>query len=256
MAFMPAAHLAELDELARDYWWHAHRAQTVAALVARFSTSTVLSSYIDVGCGPGATTRIISDYLSAAGRLAKDAEVAGLDFDPSLAEPCAKHGVKFSVCDLNAGAVPPLARRYELFTALDVLEHLKTPERLLGALRPQLTDKALGVIAVPAFQWLFSDWDRAAGHERRYDEKSLRELLQKSRFEVVWQSYLYSFAMPPAMLRRKVLKTVDAEKKLEFPKVPGWLNAALSAAGSIERLWLKGLPLPFGTTALAVVRPV
>jgi len=255
MSFMPPAHLEELDTLAATYWWHVHRARTVAELVARFSPGRGLASYLDVGCGPGATTRVIADRLAAGGQLGKDATVAGLDFDPSLAEPCKKHGVRFTVCDLGSGKVPPLERAFELFTALDVLEHLKSPELLLKALRPRLAPGSIGVIAVPAYQWLFSDWDRAAGHERRYDASSLKALLTGAGFELVWQSYLYSFAMPPALVRRRVMRSVEGEKKLEFPKVPGWLNGALNLAGSAERLWLKAAPLPFGTSALAVVRP-
>ncbi|MBI4060016.1 MAG: methyltransferase domain-containing protein, partial [Elusimicrobia bacterium] len=191
---------------------------------------------------------------TASGRLAADCEVAGLDLDGRLSQSCRERGVRLFVADLEAGAIPPLGRRFELFTALDVLEHLPAPEKLLSSLRLQLADDALGVVAVPAFQSLFSDWDRAAGHVRRYDGASLKTLLESARFEVLWQSYLYSFALPPAFLRRKALKTAAAETKLEFPKLPPWLNGLLRGAGALERLWLKAAPLPFGTSALAVVR--
>ncbi len=256
MGLMPREHLEELDRLAGNYWWHVHRAETVAALVARFAPRPNLSSYLDVGCGPGATTRQIAAKLEASGRLSPGAAVAGLDFDARLEPACQSHGVKLVVADLAAGAVPPLGRRFALFTALDVLEHLDEPRRLLSALKPQLSDGALGVIAVPAFQFLFSQWDRAAGHRRRYDAAALKSLLEEAGFTVVWQSYLYSFAMLPALMRRRVLKAANAEKKLEFPKIPAWLNASLKAAGALERFYLKSCPMPLGTSALAVVRPV
>ncbi|MBI4061320.1 MAG: hypothetical protein HY403_07810, partial [Elusimicrobia bacterium] len=56
MALMPQAHLEELSRLADDYWWHVHRARTVADLVARFARANALRGYLDVGCGPGAAT--------------------------------------------------------------------------------------------------------------------------------------------------------------------------------------------------------
>ncbi|MBI3551107.1 MAG: methyltransferase domain-containing protein [Elusimicrobia bacterium] len=255
MEAMPGAHLEELDRLSGSYWWHVHRAETVANLAGRFSPPAGFSNYLDIGCGPGAAARAVADRLSSRGKFAGGAEVLGLDGDERLAAACKSHGVKLVVCELGAGALPPLERRFELFTAMDALEHLKEPQRLLAALRPQLTDGALGVISVPAYQWLFSDWDRAAGHQRRYDAASLRDLLEQARFEVVWQSYLYSFALPAAVLRRKTLPAVEAEKALAFPGVPSWLNSALRLAGAAERLWLKAGRIPFGTSLLAAVRP-
>jgi 2-polyprenyl-3-methyl-5-hydroxy-6-metoxy-1,4-benzoquinol methylase len=254
MGLMPQQHLEELDRLAAEYWWHVHKTETVAALAARFSEKTI-SSYIDVGCGPGATTRQIALKLEAAGRLSPGAAVAGLDFDARLSAACRSHGVALTVADLAADAVPPLERRFEFFTALDVLEHLEDPRRLLAALKPQLTEDCVGVIAVPAFQYLFSDWDRAAGHFRRYEAAGLKSLLESAGYRVLWQSYLYSFAMLPALMRRRVLKSAEAEKNLEFPKIPSWLNASLKAVGALERAYLKVCPMPFGTTALAVVTP-
>ena len=254
MGLMPQEHLEELDRLAGGYWWHVHKAETVAALAARFSDKA-FSSYIDVGCGPGATTRQVALKLEASGRLSPGAAVAGLDFDARLSAACQSHGVALTVADLAAGEVPPLARRFDFFTALDVLEHLQEPQRLLAALKPQLAQDCVGVIAVPAFQFLFSDWDKAAGHFRRYEAAGVKSLLETAGYKVLWQSYLYSFAMLPAMMRRRVLETAEAEMNLEFPKIPAWLNASLKAAGALERAFLKVGRLPFGTTALAVVRP-
>lgn len=228
---LPEAHLADLDRLASSYWWHVVRTRHVAAAVGGR-----VRGYLDLGCGPGATTREVAKAVGAE-------RVVGVDFDPRLAEPCRKNGVDFKKADLEKGVLALGGERFDLWTALDVLEHLDDPSQLLRGLKPALNQGAVGVVTVPAFPFLFSDWDRALGHRRRYTMGALRALFKECGYRIEDMRFLYGFAFLPAVLRRKK-KAGNAE----FPKVPGWLNGALIAAGTYEP------PLPFGTSLLAVVR--
>ena len=228
---LPEAHLADLDRLASTYWWHVVRTRHVAAAV-----DGPVRSYLDLGCGPGATTREVAKAVGAS-------RVVGLDFDPRLKDPCRKNGVDFKQADLEKGDLALSGERFDFWTAMDVLEHLDDPGRLLRALKPALAEGAVGVVTVPAFPLLFSDWDRALGHRRRYTRQALRALLTDAGYDVLDMRHLYGFAFLPALWRRKK-KAGNAE----FPKVPAWLNSALIAAGTHEPA------LPFGTTLLAAVR--
>lgn len=67
---------------------------------------------------------------------------------------------------------------FEFFTALDVLEHLEFPQHLLARLAPVVAARAVGILTVPAFPAVYSDWDVAAGHHRRYDLRGLREMME------------------------------------------------------------------------------
>ena len=247
---MPEAHLEELDRLAGWYWWHVHRSETVLQLLRRFApTQPPAQGYLDVGCGPGASTRYIADSLLSSGHLRTGARVVGLDGDARMEAACRRHEVEFRAADLEAPRAEGL-RDVGLFTSLDVLEHLRAPREALAGLRSSLAPGAVGVVTVPAFRSLWSPWDVAAGHRKRYEAEGLKTMLSESGFEVVWQSYLFSFAfLPAAVLRRRA-----PADKLEFPKVPPWLNTVLRALGGAERLWLALAPVPLWTSALAVVR--
>lgn len=236
---LPSQHLQELDELAGWYWWHVHRSRC-AADEAKGS----VSAYLDLGCGPGATTRRIADRLGCE-------RVVGLDFDPRLSEPCRRNRVEFKKADLERGELPLQGRRFDFFTALDVLEHLDEPRRLLEALKPSLAPGARGVVTVPAFPFLFSVWDERLGHRRRYRRAGLKALFDAAGYRVLRQTYLYSFAFLPAVLLRR-----GKSGGSEFPHVPGWLNSALIAAGDAERALTRFCPAPFGTSLLAVVTPL
>ena len=72
---------------------------------------------------------------------------------------------------------------------VNVLEHIKSDyDELLIARR---TIKAGGnlLIFVPALQWLYSDLDRKFGHYRRYDKKTLCDVVKAAGFETTYVRY-------------------------------------------------------------------
>ena len=52
-----------------------------------------------------------------------------------------------------------------------------------------MSDKALILITVPAYQWLWSEHDTLHHHVRRYSKKTLKEKLNVSGFRVKYISY-------------------------------------------------------------------
>lgn len=247
---LPPEHLAQLDRLARTYWWHVHRARTALMLARRFGTPSK-GRYLDLGCGPGASTAVLAQGLLEAGLRGPEAPV-GVDVDARLAEPCRRNGVDFVHGDLERGEIPGCPQGIGVFSMLDVLEHLREPENVLLALRPNLAPGALGLVTVPAYPGLYSAWDERLGHLRRYTRPELAELFNGAGYVTLWTSHLFSFALPPAWVSRRLLGGGGAGA--EFPEVPGWLDGALKCLGALERAWLGVLPAPFGTSIAAVVR--
>jgi hypothetical protein len=58
----------------------------------------------------------------------------------------------------------------------DVLEHIEDQDRFLDSVRFLLADRGCLIINVPAVEWLFSPYDWAQGHHRRYSLASLLEV--------------------------------------------------------------------------------
>jgi len=92
----------------------------------------------------------------------------------------------------------------EAIGAFDVLEHLEAPEILISEIFRVLKPNGFFVCSVPAYQWLFSDFDLAIGHYRRYSQKSLKTLMQMNNFENVRTLYLFGFLVPASLILRKI----------------------------------------------------
>ena len=59
-------------------------------------------------------------------------------------------------------------------------------------------------ITVPAFNFLWSNEDKDAGHYRRYTTKSISDCLEKAGFIIEYKSYLFSPLPLPIFLSRSL----------------------------------------------------
>jgi SAM-dependent methyltransferase len=76
------------------------------------------------------------------------------------------------------------AGHFDSILCLNVLEHVADDKDALRRLRHQLRPGGRLLLLVPAHTFLYGGYDRAAGHERRYDRAPLRALLVQSGFEL------------------------------------------------------------------------
>src|SRR5919108_2757256 len=67
----------------------------------------------------------------------------------------------------------PLTELFDAIIYIDVIEHIEDDKRELGLAAKYLAPNGVFLILVPAHQWLFSPFDRAIGHHRRYNKKML-----------------------------------------------------------------------------------
>ena len=82
------------------------------------------STVLDLACGPG---------LVAAELKKKGCRLTGVDRE----QPPEEAFDRFVLHDLNAPALPPALGQFDVIVALDSLEHIRSPERLLECLRDQ-----------------------------------------------------------------------------------------------------------------------
>jgi SAM-dependent methyltransferase len=202
---------------------------------------------LEVGCGTG-------NVLRALGRACPDATVVGLELFPE--------GLRFArqrvSTPLVCGRIEqlPFSTRFSMIGLFDVLEHLTGDRAALGHLRDQLEPGGVLLLTVPAHQSLWSRFDEASGHVRRYERRPLRRLLEESGFDV---EYLSAFMLPlfPAVwLNRRVAGRGSRQDAIDRElAVPGPINAVLTGILKLERPWLAARrSLPFGTSLFAVAR--
>ncbi len=132
---------------------------------------------LEVGAGIGANTRLLCD--------ATQRRWLCLEPDRSLAARIEEGGGLPPMCEVVAGTIEDLPRdeRFEAILYVDVLEHIEDDRKELTLAAAHLKTGGALVVLAPAWQWLFTPFDRAIGHYRRYSKASLRAVVPSTLSE-------------------------------------------------------------------------
>ncbi len=130
---------------------------------------------LEVGAGVGGSTRLLCLPRDRQGTwvcLEPDAEMARL-----LAVKV-QDGELPDCCQVMRGTLDELATdaRFDSVLYIDVLEHIADDRGELHRAVDRLKPAGHLVVLAPAHPWLFSPFDQAIGHYRRYTRGSLRAL--------------------------------------------------------------------------------
>jgi 2-polyprenyl-3-methyl-5-hydroxy-6-metoxy-1,4-benzoquinol methylase len=141
----------------------------VSHQIGRYVSGRVL----DVGAGIGSNIA----YLSTPSVT----EWIALEPDPALAARISgsiDRGELPASCHVFNGTVDTLAsaERFDTILYMDVIEHIAEDAAELQRAADHLTPQGRLVVLAPAHQFLFSPFDAAIGHYRRYTAGSLRRI--------------------------------------------------------------------------------
>ncbi len=127
---------------------------------------------LEVGCGIGANAdHLINAAVKSWTFLEPDAELLGQVPD-NIASPMLLGAERI------AGTIAAVqGRAFDSILYIDVIEHIRDARTELEQAYRALRPGGHVVILVPAFNALFSPFDRAIGHYRRYTKRSLRQEL-------------------------------------------------------------------------------
>jgi SAM-dependent methyltransferase len=133
-------------------------------------------SILEIGCGIGNLTQFL---VEAGPVLATDISGEALEILSRRLDGAGRLRVR-QIDLTRAGA--DLGERFGTVVMLNVLEHIEDEAAMLSAIRRHLAPDGRLVVLVPAHPWLYSRLDRAAGHFRRYSERSLAATLERCGF--------------------------------------------------------------------------
>ena len=143
----------------------------------------------------------------------------------------------------------------EFVTLLDVLEHQEDDRAFLSSLVGKMAPGSTLLLTVPALPKLWSQWDVALGHFRRYDKAALIACAEGLPLTVHETSFLFPEMVPLGKLRtrRKSTPIPDVTgDDAEFPDLPRFANDVLYAAGtvsaSLRRRWRTGTSIFMAAT--------
>ena len=127
-------------------------------------TQYVHGKVLEVGAGMGANTTVLADLRYESWLCVEpDASLAG-----QILAPSARHRVTVGTTrDL-------IGQEFDTILYLDVLEHIADDRDELARAAKLLNSGGSIVVLAPAHDFLYSPFDRAIGHFRRYNRHSLR----------------------------------------------------------------------------------
>jgi len=226
-----------------DHFWMQWRHRLLVRALRRAGDR--VRHALEIGCGHGVARDMLERDLGIP--------VDGCDLN-RVALETAKPGkgqlFLYNILDQK----PSLLGRYDAVFLLDVIEHIDDDTTFLRAALRHLRSGGLVAVNVPANMLLFSDYDRAAGHVRRYSPDGLRKLLDSCGVETQAVEPWGMLMTPLLFVRKALLSRAKPREAIRTGFVPP--NAA-------SRLLLHGMKnvetalpfrMPFGTSILACGR--
>jgi SAM-dependent methyltransferase len=192
---------------------------------------------LEVGAGVGANIAcILGPDVESWVSLEPDAELARqIRFPDGLAGETRVGGLT----DLRGD------ERFDAVLYADVLEHIEDDRAEAARAAAHLNEGGCLLALAPAYPFLYSAFDQAIGHYRRYTKQSLRELTPAGT-ELVRLRYLDSAGTALSLANRLLLRrSAPAQAQIDF-----WDRTVVPVSAVLDR-WLG---FRFGKSVLAIWR--
>ncbi|HYG51095.1 MAG TPA: methyltransferase domain-containing protein [Flavobacteriales bacterium] len=187
-------------QIENNSFWFKHRNNCIVEAVKKYAPNSL---FFDVGGGNG---------FVAMGL--QDAGIQTVLVEPGI-HGCLnakKRGLSTVVCSTfeNASFKNSSLPAVGLF---DVVEHIEQDHDFLKRVHTYLAVKGFVFITVPAYNSLWSNEDRDAGHFRRYTLSKLEKLVETSGFSIVYSTYIFSVLPFPIFFSRALPSRLGLNKK-------------------------------------------
>ena len=214
------------------HYWNVARFKIINQLIKKIA---ITIKGISIGCGIGVDVKLLRDY---------DIDVIGV-------EPSNRKPIESMKKYIKTDSSSLLVDNYNTVFLLEVLEHLKEPNKMLDDIIKSYSNLQYIIITVPARSEIFSNYDIEVGHEKRYNLEDIECLAKALGIEVVFNKYifniLYLFTFIWLMIFKK-RPTIIKTPKVHMRKLHNIL-------GSIIALENKLFPsLLYGSSIISILR--
>lgn len=226
------------------HWWYRTRRDILDSILEALPLDRERSLLLDIGCGTGGGSLVLSRYGRAVGL---DASLNSFTMAP---ERPYTHRV------VGSAEVLPFADEvFDVVCALDVIEHVDDDVAACREIRRVLRPGGTAIVFVPAFQVLWGWNDTQAGHRRRYTKETLRRTIEAAGLSVGPIGYFNMLLFLPLLAARLAERVVpDRMHAIEYQERPTLLNEVLAKTFRLELPVLRRTPLPVGTSAFCLAR--
>ncbi len=197
-------------------------------------------SVLEVGAGQGGTTVALAPLVSTSWTCLEPDEQLLACIEKKI-----NTGILPGHCTLVQGTINSMSASDQFGSILyiDVLEHIGDDRAELSNAASHLEKGGRIVVLSPAFNLLFSPFDKAVGHHRRYTKKSLEAAIP-SNFTCITTCYLDSVGAALSLSNRILLRQrTPSTQQIHF-----WDNIVVPCSMIIDRV----LGHSFGRSILGI----
>jgi SAM-dependent methyltransferase len=246
--------LFEIED--RHFWFRTRNRLIATLLKQKIRALPPGFRVLEVGCGTGSVLQTLERVCPTGSVIGMDLYAEGLRYARRRTSvPLVQGDVRALSFDIP----------FEVIGMFDVLEHLPDDQHVLRHLRSSLTADGVLLLTVPAHRSLWSYFDEASHHCRRYERDELDETLRSAGYEVEYLTHAMSILFPLIWIGRRLSRLVararggrsvsaDDLARRELRLFPG-LNSLLTWLLRIEAMAIgRRIRLPIGTSLVAVAR--
>lgn len=224
----------ELDVFSAAKNWKQYWFETIRPYIG--------SRVLEVGAGIGANTEIADQVFFD--------EWVCLEPDKDLVSSIQRKydaGFLHSDVELLCGTLIDVdkTRKFDTLLYIDVLEHIETDQKELEAAMRHLELNGRIIVVAPAHNYLYSEFDRAIGHFRRYNRMMINAIVPNNG-TIEKMLYLDSVGFFASLANRLVLK----EKNPTQNQINFWDKYLVSLSKLIDPI----IRYSAGKTIVAVIK--
>jgi SAM-dependent methyltransferase len=252
-------YFSPLFEAEEKHFWFRSRNEILSRMIKKLTDPLPDRFHlVEVGCGTGNVLRMLEQTCARGSVTGMDLFSDGLQF--------ARQRVQVPLIQGDM-THPPFLGQFDVVCMFDVLEHLPDDIAILKSVSELLVSGGKLLITVPADPGLWSYFDNASHHYRRYTRTDLQQKIQDAGFEVEFISPYMLAIYPIVWLNRHLASLGNKQSQLDEESIEKLstnelsiipvVNEILTWILSQEAGWLaSGRHLLGGTSLIAVAKKV
>lgn len=238
----------ELAGLEAGNFWFVARNRLIRWLAERYLPAN--GSYLEVGCGTGFVLQMLHKTFSEWRIYATEVQPEGIEFAQKRV-PSDVNFFQMDACHI------PFRDEFSVIGAFDVIEHIPDDVAAIAQIHSALKPGGHFILSVPQHMFLWSKYDEAGCHFRRYSNAEIEGKLKTAGFSILASTSFNSLLLPLMMLSR-VMKKEDSSGQvdvLEELRLSSAANTGLSAILGIEFQMIRlGARFPVGGSRIVVAQ--
>jgi trans-aconitate methyltransferase len=242
----PAEAFAQLYVQEDNYFWFRVRNDVILTLLHQFVPT--MQSFFEIGCGTGYVMNAVAQHFPHTKIFGGELFVNGLHF-------AAQRIPTAEFMQIDARYMP-FDAEFSVIGMFDVLEHIAEDTLVLQSAYTALQPGGFLICSVPQHQWLWSNVDDYAKHQRRYQRGELEQKTRDAGFTVLRSTSFNSLLLPvmfiSRLLQRKQMSSPDGMGEFNISPL---VNRVCEWILRIELWFIKrGINFPVGGSRIIIVQ--